>query len=160
MRWFYLECLNEYLPSQAPHHTSQSWASYWSNRHDVPDKILAAAKGDEYESNDSESDEEEKISIRRRPKYRESSSSEDEDEEDEDGEAAPTEDRSESADDDGPAKTWSESEMGIKGGPFTEADLYITAKHMLSLPNFEEASGKERWQPYSERVSFPLSPPH
>ncbi|KAG5647594.1 hypothetical protein DXG03_008947 [Asterophora parasitica] len=139
------------LAEKAPHHTSQSWASYWSNRHDVPDKILAAAKGDEYDSSgDSESEEEEKITVRRRPKYRESSSEED-DENEEDG-TADAEGESD-GDDDAPIKVWSESEMGQRGGPFTDADLYVTAKYIVNFLDWDVTSGKERWQPYSERVS-------
>ncbi|KAF8078768.1 hypothetical protein FPV67DRAFT_1466387 [Lyophyllum atratum] len=138
------------LAEKAPHHTSQSWASYWSNRHDLPDKILAAAKGDDYGSNESESEEEEKITVRRRPKYRDSSSEGEDEEDDEEDDKADAE--AESDEDDCEAvKVWSESEMGPKGGPFTDADLYVTAKYMASLRNFDEASGKERWQPYSER---------
>ncbi|KAF5384980.1 hypothetical protein D9615_001395 [Tricholomella constricta] len=136
------------LAEKAPHHTSQSWASYWSNRHDVPDKILAAAKGDEHDSNEFESEEEEKITVRRRPIYRESSS--EDEEEDEEDDTADAEGESD-GDDDAPIKVWPESEMGPRGGPFTDADLYVTAKYMISFPSFDEASGKERWQPYSER---------
>lgn len=140
------------LAEKAPHHTSQSWASYWSNRHDLPDKILAAAKGDDYDSNESDSEEEEKITVRRRPKYHDSSS---EDEDEEEGEEDDKADAAAESDDndDEPIKVWSESEMGPKGGPFTDADLYVTASYLASFPNFDEASGKERWQPYSE--SFP-----
>ncbi|GLB36006.1 hypothetical protein LshimejAT787_0302940 [Lyophyllum shimeji] len=121
------------LAEKAPHHTAQSWASYWSNKHDLPDKILAAARGDSYDSSESESEEEEKISVRRRPKYPDAAADSDDD------------------DDDEPVKVWSESEMGPKGGPFTDADLYVTAKYLAFFPNFDEASGKERWQPFSER---------
>jgi hypothetical protein len=30
--------------SQVPHHNTRSWASHWSNNHDLPDKILASAR--------------------------------------------------------------------------------------------------------------------
>ncbi|KAG6862438.1 hypothetical protein C0995_011878 [Termitomyces sp. Mi166 len=132
------------LAEKAPHHTAQSWASYWSNKHDVPDKILAAAKGDDYGPEESESEEERNI-VRRRPKYNELSSEEDGEEKNSQSES------DDDDDDDEPIKVCPESEMGQKGEPFTNADHYITAKYTLTLPNFDTVSGKERWEPYSER---------
>ncbi|KAG6841951.1 hypothetical protein C0991_005131 [Blastosporella zonata] len=137
------------LAEKAPHHTAQSWASYWSNKHDVPDKILAAAKGDDSDSDESESEQEEKRPVRRRPKYKDSSSEEEDEEDVNNAQSEPESD----GDDDEPIKMMSESDMGPRGGPFTDADLYVTAKYTLSMPNFDDASGKERWQPYSERRS-------
>lgn len=140
---------------KAPHHTSQSWASHWSSNHDIPDKILAAARGDEYESQEDSDSEEEKIPPpRRRPQYRESSSEPDEDaegtkEEDEEDD----DDDDDGADDDGLLQHWDTSEMGPKGGPFTDADLYITAQYIASFPNFEDAPAKDRWDPFHEKVS-------
>ncbi|KAF9015530.1 hypothetical protein BDQ17DRAFT_1269418 [Cyathus striatus] len=133
------------LAEKAPHHTSQSWASHWSNNHDLPDKILAAARGDEYsdEEGSESSEEEEKIPQRRRPKYRESST-EGEEEEEEDIEG-------ESSDDGEPITVYKESEMGSKGEPFTEADHYIAAKYISTFPDWEEASSKERWEPFCEK---------
>ncbi|TRM66400.1 hypothetical protein BD626DRAFT_487678 [Schizophyllum amplum] len=46
------------LAQKAPHHSSQSWASYWSNHHDLPDKILASAKEGLSEEEDDASGEE------------------------------------------------------------------------------------------------------
>ncbi|KAG6818059.1 hypothetical protein H0H87_009214 [Tephrocybe sp. NHM501043] len=136
------------LAEKAPHHTAQSWASYWSNKHDVPDKILAAAKGDELDSDSSESEQEEKKRpMKARPKYKDSSS-EEEDEDDDDDALSELES---DGDDHAPIKVMSESDMGLRGGPFTDADLYITAKYTLTMPNFHDAPVKDRWQPYSER---------
>ncbi|KAF9462087.1 hypothetical protein BDZ94DRAFT_1166308 [Collybia nuda] len=137
------------LAEKAPHHTSQSWASYWSNKHDVPDKILAAAKGEDYDEDEPDSEKEEKISVRRRPKYRDPSSDED-DEDDSENDSDGVADE-ESDDDNEPIKAWTENEMGQKGGPFTDADLYITAKYVASFPNFDEISSKDRWQPFHEK---------
>ncbi|KAG6836378.1 hypothetical protein H0H93_008678 [Arthromyces matolae] len=137
------------LAEKAPHHSAQSWASHWSNKHDVPDKILAAAKGDDYGSDESDSEEEVTRPTRRRPRYKESSSEEsDEEEEEKDTKSESDEDEE---DDETPIRVYSESEMGQKGGPFTDADLYITAKYILASPNFDDLSGKERWEPFSER---------
>lgn len=44
--------------------------------------------------------------------------------------------------------------MGQRGGPFTDADLYVTAYYVATFPAFDETSARERWQPYSERVCF------
>ncbi|KAJ7775894.1 hypothetical protein B0H14DRAFT_2631756 [Mycena olivaceomarginata] len=34
----------ELLAEKVPHHNTRSWASHWSNNHDLPDKILASAR--------------------------------------------------------------------------------------------------------------------
>jgi len=44
--------------------------------------------------------------------------------------------------------------MGSKRGPFTDADLYVTANYVAAFSAFDIASAKERWQPFSERVSI------
>lgn len=95
--------------------------------------------------------------MRRRPKYRDPSSDEDdEDDSEDDSDDAAEEEEEESEDDNEAIKTWSESEMGQKGGPFTDADLYITAKYVASFPNFDDIASKDRWQPYHEKVGFHL----
>lgn len=43
--------------------------------------------------------------------------------------------------------------MGSKGAPFTDADLYITAKYVAFFSDFENATTRERWDPYHELVS-------
>lgn len=145
---------------QAPHHTAQSWASYWSNKHDVPDKILAAARGDDYESDeDSNSESEQKKPLPgRRPKYKDSSTEDDDESAASEDEGSDQDGEGESDDeDDTPSvRSWKEQDMGRKGESFTDADLYITAKYIASFSNWEDASGKEKWEPYHERVSFCL----
>ncbi|KAJ7225670.1 hypothetical protein GGX14DRAFT_640225 [Mycena pura] len=138
-------------PTLAPHHSAQSWASYWSNNHDLPDKILASARG-EAVSEDEGSEEEPqprerfKPIVRRRPKYKESSSesevtkaSEDEDDEedesDEDLEIPPAD----------------ESKMGETGGPFTPSDLGVVARHAASFPDWDDLPSKDRWGNFSQR---------
>ncbi|TFK36857.1 hypothetical protein BDQ12DRAFT_706092 [Crucibulum laeve] len=141
------------LAEKAPHHTPQSWASHWSNNHDLPDKILAAAQGEDYSDEDEEeSSEDEKISKpkprqRPKPKYRESSTEREEDSTDEDEEAVSDDDD----DDDGSIKHWEESEMGAKGEPFTEADLYYATKYIASRDDWENTGAREKWEPFSER---------
>ncbi|KAF8640705.1 hypothetical protein AX17_000361 [Amanita inopinata Kibby_2008] len=148
------------LAEKAPHHTAQSWASYWSNHHDIPDKILAAAHSEacgseEGDQSASEADgDEDEPPIRRRPKYYESSmSSDDEDspsESEDDGEND-SENDNEDDDDNTPVQVYDESEMGPKGSTFTDADLYITAKYVASFSNFASAASKDRWDPYHEQ---------
>ncbi|KAF8973545.1 hypothetical protein BDZ97DRAFT_1775664 [Flammula alnicola] len=138
------------LAEKAPHHTAQSWASHWSNNHDLPDKILAAARGDEYIS-DGESSSEEEVTVRRRPKYKDPSTSEDSGQSESEDEKQPEEDDEDDDEDNGPVRRYSEKEMGEKGGPFTKADLYMTAKHIAFVPNWEQASTKDRWDPHSAK---------
>lgn len=122
----------------------------------MPDKILAAAKGE-----DDEDDVPVKVvktPVRRRPSYRDPSSDEDEEDDSEsESDNSADEEEDESEDDNKPVRAWSESEMGQKGGSFTDADLYITAKYVASFPNFDEIASRDRWQPYSEKVCFRLS---
>lgn len=146
------------LAEKAPHHTAQSWASYWSNHHDLPDKILAAAQGEDSASGSEEEEDQTASSTnenpvyppRRRPKYYESSLSSanekasgaedgDEDEEEEEDE-----------DDDMPMGEYDENDMGSKGEPFTDADLYFTAKYVASFPNFDNVTHREKWEPYQQ----------
>jgi hypothetical protein len=94
------------------------------------------------------------VPTRPRPSYRESSS----EEEDEDDDEVDAGDDTYEDDDDDSIQSFSESEMGPRGGPFTDADLYVTAKYVAAFPAFDEASAKERWQPFGERVRFTLFP--
>jgi len=148
--------LCEQLAEKAPHHTSQSWASYWSNHHDLPDKILAAAHGEAYGSEDedeseSSADDKDEFPLKRRPKYYESSISSGEDRLSTSvDDARESSEEDEDDDDDGPVRVYSESDMGTKGSPFTDADLYITAKYVASFPDFENVTARERWDPYNE----------
>jgi hypothetical protein len=135
----------------------QSWYSFWSNNHDVPDKILAAAHGEDPEAEDEEdeededsSEEEARVVVRKRPRYKETSSTEDEDDEDEDAEG--DDDDDEDGDEDVKIPTFDESAMGSKGGPFTEADFAIVSRHVASIPDFEDAPFQERWASFGKRV--------
>ena len=71
---------------------------------------------------------------------------------DDEGDSA-QDDNDDGDDEDGPVRVYSESEMGSKGGPFTDADLYITAKYVAFFSDFENATTRERWDPYNELVS-------
>ncbi|KAJ3560468.1 hypothetical protein NP233_g10820 [Leucocoprinus birnbaumii] len=146
------------LAEKAPHHTAQSWGSHWSNRHDVPDKILAAARGESVisdEDDDDDDDEPEKIRpTKRKPVYKEVSSDEEENEEDEEDEGQSGKAEEDDAEDDGkPIKHYSESEMGQKGEPFTDADLYMAAKHAAKFNNWVQMASKDRWEPFAEKFT-------
>ncbi|KDR85349.1 hypothetical protein GALMADRAFT_53006 [Galerina marginata CBS 339.88] len=140
------------LADKAPHHTAQSWASHWSNNHDIPDKILAAARGDEYisdgASSSEEAEEEEKAPTRRRPKYKDPSTTEESDNSESDvekGEPAYDDD------DDKPLRHYAEKDMGDSGSPFTDADLYVTAKYIAASQNWEDTTSKDRWEPHHQK---------
>lgn len=42
--------------------------------------------------------------------------------------------------------------MGEKGDPFTKADLYATAKHIASFPDWDRVVAKQRWDAYGAKV--------
>lgn len=128
------------LAEKAPHHTPQSWASHWSNRHDLPDKILAAARGESL-SDDEDEDEDEILPIKDRPKLDENSSDEDESVSDVSSDDA----------DDEPVEHCTESDMGRKGEPFTNADLYMVAKHAAKYSAWSSMPSKDRWDSFTER---------
>ncbi|RXW19522.1 hypothetical protein EST38_g6325 [Candolleomyces aberdarensis] len=145
--------LCEMVAERAPHHTAQSWASHWSINHDLPDKILAAARGQDYALAEEEEDEA-RTSRRKRPKYRDPSTSGDEggDENEQESASVSNNDEDES-DDDTPVKQWHEDDMGQKGEPFSEADMYIAAKYIAEFPRWHETTSKDRWGPFSEKYT-------
>ncbi|KAJ7596879.1 hypothetical protein C8J56DRAFT_918556 [Mycena floridula] len=142
------------LAEQAPHHSHQSWAAFWSNNHDLPDKILAAAHGLEEEEveDDSESEEEEsepeRISPRRRPRYKDPSSDEDDAEMETDGDG----DDEPSDDEDFEMPSFDQCKMGKKGH-FTDTDFAIVARHIASIPNFRTESFHTKWTSFAEQYS-------
>lgn len=119
----------------------------------MPDKILAAARGEEYNSENSSSSENEEVTSKRRPKYKDVTTSEESNEE---SDAADLNEDSEedSDDDETPLLQYSDKEMGQKGGPFTDADLYVTAKYIAAFTNWDDASARDRWNPYHEKVVY------
>jgi hypothetical protein len=136
-----------------------SWASHWSNRHDLPDKILAAARGESYVSDEDDDDDEPELirSTNRRPQYRDPTT-EDEDDDD-DGQSNKSEegkqnDNDDDDDDDETIRHYNESQMGQKGEPFTEADLYMAAKHAAKYDRWLDMTSKDRWDPFTDQVSF------
>jgi hypothetical protein len=130
--------------NQAPHHTAASWGSYWSNHHDLPDKILASARGEVDESGD---EEELPITKKSRPNYKEVTTSEDEEQEQYD-------DDSDSSTE--PVRLYSESDMGERNSLFTEADIYFIAKYVAATTDWATMTFKDRWEPFHAKVR-PLS---
>ncbi|KAJ6519674.1 hypothetical protein C8R45DRAFT_952315 [Mycena sanguinolenta] len=150
--------LCELLAEKAPHHTAQSWAAYWQNHHDLPDKIVASAReGDQAEYSEDEQPKPKKRKKAARPKYKEASSESEltedsEPEEQEDQEAEEKEPENEN-DDDIEIPPFDESAMGLKGGPFTKGDLGVIARHIASFTaaEFEEASMQDKWGEIARR---------
>ncbi len=93
-------------------------------------------------------DNEEESIPRRRPNYKEDTTSEDGNEESH-GE---NEESDNEGSDAGPVRHYSEVDMGETGGPFNEADMYITAKYIASTPDWERLRNKDRWDPFHEKV--------
>jgi len=119
----------------------------------VPDKILAAARGESVLSDEDEDDDDDEPEVirptKRRPRYKEISTDEDEDDDEEEEEDT----KSEGADDDGKAiHHYLESEMGQKGDPFTDADFYMVAKHAAKFSRWLDMTSKDRWEPFTEKV--------
>lgn len=98
-----------------------------------------------------DSSSEEETAVRRRPKYKDPSSSEES--ESEESEEEKEEQGNDEEDDGKPIRHYGEEEMGQKGAPFTEADTYITAKYIASFSQWDDASSKERWEPFVQRVN-------
>ncbi|KAJ7654972.1 hypothetical protein DFH06DRAFT_486008 [Mycena polygramma] len=152
--------LCDLLAEKAPHHSAQSWASYWQSHHDLPDKILASMR-EEAEDNESSGDEEKKPPkpkklpvVRRKPNYKETSSESELTEDSEEDEAAEEEKEEEETDvndDDLEIPPFDESGMGLKGGPFTKSDLGVVARHVASFPDFSDTSMQEKWADFTRR---------
>ncbi|KAF8203835.1 hypothetical protein BJ912DRAFT_941171 [Pholiota molesta] len=146
--------LCDLIAQKAPHHTAQSWASHWSNNHDVPDKILAAARGEEVPGVDGSSSEEESAPMARRPKYKDVTTSEEESGSEDEGDDDDDDDDDDVVDhliNDKPIRRYSETQMSHRGAAFNDADMYVTAKYISSLPNWDRMSSKDRWEPYGKK---------
>ncbi|KAG7099017.1 hypothetical protein E1B28_000900 [Marasmius oreades] len=143
--------LCELLAEKAPHHSSQSWYSYWSNHHDLPDKILAAAHGEEEggsgEGSGDASSEEECDTVRRRPKYKEPSSDEDEESQ------ATEEDEESDVDGDSQIPSFDENAMGQPGTSFTKADLAIVARYVSTFDDWSAATNATKWGAFAGKYA-------
>ncbi|KAJ7076561.1 hypothetical protein B0H15DRAFT_863710 [Mycena belliarum] len=142
--------LCELLAEKAPHHTAQSWASYWSNHHDLPDKIVASMRdGNPGISEDEAPKPKKKTPVARKPNYRDPSSDSELTGTSEDDEEDEPEDEDDSVDIVIPPAD--ESQMGPRGGPFTKSDLGVVAKHVASFSNFRETSLQDKWADFTRR---------
>lgn len=96
--------------------------------------------GDEFDDEDESSEEEatEKVPNERKRKFKS-----------EEGPECDSYDEGEDGDE--RVRVYDESEMGQRGGPFTEADMYVTAKYICDFPNWASAMSKDRWTPFHER---------
>ncbi|KAF9527803.1 hypothetical protein CPB83DRAFT_855645 [Crepidotus variabilis] len=125
------------LAEKAPHHSAQSWGSYWSNNHDLPDKILASARGEISE----DSEPEVMPTKKRRPVYKDPDTTDDE------RISHSTEDDEESDDDDDEEiQIYSSSQMSGQGS-YNEADFYFAAKHIASA-NWDGVTSRQQWDEF------------
>lgn len=125
----------------------------------MPDKILAAARGesvlsDEDEEDDDDDEPEVIRPTKRRPRYKELSTDEEDDSEEEEDVKSEEDDEE---DDGKPIHHYSESEMGQKGDPFTDADFFMVAKHAAKFSRWLDMTSKDRWEPFTEKVRTPCS---
>jgi hypothetical protein len=143
-----------------------SWASHWHYRHDIADKILAAAhpETDESGSNDPDDadvsvdgNEDRGLSAKRsrEPKPRKRHRKYiDASESSSDSESSSSSYRA--SDDDGlDVSTGEDEERMAQGGPvFNRADIRMMARHVAGTKNWDDLGSKERWNPFNDRVSL------
>lgn len=145
--------------AQAPHHGLSSWTSHWSNNHDLPDKILNAAKnglrpfgtGEDGEPSRNASPDN-RITPLQQPNYRESSSSGANDSDDDYGNIYEDSEEDEGNDINEPLRRYRASEMSEPKQQFNEADKYMVAKYIAGFPRFDSAPSLERWERFEEKV--------
>ena len=111
---------------------------------------MAAARGEDCSSDSS--DAEDDGQIRQRPTYKDVSTTEDEEEVSESDADDDEDEDEEEGGEDAPIKHYSEKDMGEKGSAFTDADVYIAAKYIASIPDWDRIVSKQRWDPYAEKV--------
>ncbi|KAK1228653.1 hypothetical protein PQX77_008247 [Marasmius sp. AFHP31] len=144
--------LCELLAEKAPHHPAPSWTSYWSNNHDLPDKILSAAHGEAWDEEDEGEEDEsepekEQVASRQRPRYKDLTSDEEDDEDD----AESDEEEETDDEDDMEIPSFDESAMGPSGTAFTEADLAITARYVSTFDDWSSTTFTSKWTPFAEK---------
>ena len=141
--------MSSLMVQKAPHHTLGSWHSHWHSRHDIADKILAAAKGELTSNsghNSDSSDVHNPSPLARRTRYDVDYSSASESSE---------RDASESGDDLVIVDVDIEEDvinMGYSGGQFTDADLRMMARHINSTTDFDTKTSKLRWETFGNLV--------
>ncbi len=81
-----------------------------------------------------------------RPNYKEVTTSEDESGKEQEDSSYDSDSSTE------PVRHYSESDMGERNSPFTEADFYFTAKYIASAPNWDTMNFKGRWEVFHEKV--------
>jgi len=140
---------------KAPHHTQTSWTSHWHSRHDLADKILAAARNEETcesTTDDSSSDvdaegtvDDDEEPITTHGYKRQADPDNDSDSSDSASEEALTSEESVDSSED-------EKQMGEGGDALTKADMRFMAKHIAASQDREAAGGNDGWLLFSKRV--------
>jgi hypothetical protein len=135
-----------------------SWASHWHGRHEIADKILAAAKGElsAESSSANTGDPSNEPPIARRLRYNDDSSSASGSEELE-GSASEDQDDSGSNSSDGSEIVDANTDDDIDGmgggrDPFTKADARVVARYIASCRDWDLRTGKSRWEPFEKMV--------
>jgi hypothetical protein len=157
---------------QAPHHTTNSWLAYWNRHHDLPDKIYAAAIGDDrYEQEWKEANESEGYEdngFRYQSDMRSPNSDYDDSESGSEPSSSSDHDDTGSSfelgtdsgsDDEGAGRKTSNDrhKMGKEGELYTKADLRVAAGYIASVPGWYELNHRERWEPYAKKVGLMIS---
>jgi hypothetical protein len=158
INWIFIKC---------PHHSASSWSQWWARHHDLPDKIYAAAHGEDVDrskdSDGSDADDGSDASYDARgsdfdfrPKSGDGETSEPaSDESCEDHGSDYMDDNASRSDDDSSRRRRSSSEkgMGQSGEPFTKADLRAVAKHLAYLSEEDGLTKTEIWKSFGRKVS-------
>ncbi|KAL6302153.1 hypothetical protein BKA93DRAFT_827615 [Sparassis latifolia] len=133
------------LAEKAPYHSAASWSSYWLRHHDLPDKILAAARKKAVAQN------------KGLPEHSSSgnnecgsdsgllSAGESDVHQGITGTKRPTESDYDTEDD--------LRNMGHSGDQFLSADLRVLARHVASQPNWDFMTRTEQWKPFAAKHS-------
>lgn len=130
---------NTDILSQAPHHSSSSWQSYWYTQRTSADKILAGAKKRKEEASLEEVDEESDHDWNEnRPTNRKRSLSE------------------AYGDSDGDTDVLIES-MGQPAGPYTHSDQVLMARWIVETVDRGTLLSRQGWEGFSQRVCLSIS---
>jgi|ERR1700691_388127 hypothetical protein len=139
-----------YSCSKVPSHSADSWKSYWSGAHELPDKIFAA-----YDRGSSDDGKASKASVstpvlKPRPKYAESDS----ESESNTGSSSDSVSPSESDSDFEALEELlgaDSNDEGESGGQYTATDLRNVVLHLAANPDEKEST---LWSKFHEKVKF------
>ncbi|KDQ63423.1 hypothetical protein JAAARDRAFT_53646 [Jaapia argillacea MUCL 33604] len=133
----------EKLTSKAPHHSYQSWNSYWRRDDDLADKILAARRGDESDDESDSGSESDQTSAGSAGSARSSgspsNSSESDSGSDSDRELNSEEEHAKDL-----------KKIGAHGDSYGKAEMRVIARFIASYDNWDGTTNKIRWGKFLE----------